>query len=226
MAAQGSADRDYSAIDPSIHSQETADVAFERLYGPWQPFTLDEIRAALAGFERPWWVCGGVAIEAFTGVARHHDDVDIGFFDEDLPELCRALARDFDVWSAGSGMLRPIDIDAPSLHTGAEQVWIRAHAWAPWRLDALATPSKAGRWVDKREPSITLPLDDATWTRAGVRHLAPELVLLMKAQHTRPKDEADFEAALPGLDANARRRLKDWMMRCHRDHPWISQLSP
>ncbi len=33
----------------------------------------------LAGLDAPWWVCGGSAVEAFTGVARRHDDIDIGF---------------------------------------------------------------------------------------------------------------------------------------------------
>ena len=66
--------RDHTSIDRAIRSTAADDIAFERLYGPWQPFTVEETAAALASYQRPWWVCGGVALEAFTKVGRHHDD--------------------------------------------------------------------------------------------------------------------------------------------------------
>ena len=31
----------------------------------------------MAGFDRPWWIVGGWSIEAFTGVPREHEDVDL-----------------------------------------------------------------------------------------------------------------------------------------------------
>jgi hypothetical protein len=31
----------------------------------------------LAGLDVPWWVAGGWAVEAFTGVARSHEDIDL-----------------------------------------------------------------------------------------------------------------------------------------------------
>jgi len=43
---------------------------WERLYGRWEPFDPAAAQEFLAGFDRPWWVVGGWAIEAFTGVGR------------------------------------------------------------------------------------------------------------------------------------------------------------
>ena len=54
---------------------------FNRTYGPWQPFDVDAARAFFDGFDRPWWLVGGYAIEAFTGRparARGHRRVDAG----------------------------------------------------------------------------------------------------------------------------------------------------
>lgn len=217
--------RDFTAVDPAIRSKDPDDVAFERLYGPWQPFTAAAVARVLAAYGQPWWIAGGQALEAFTGVARHHEDIDVGFFHADLDHLRSALSRRYHLWSAGGGMLRPLDEQFPTLHTHAEQVWVREHAWAPWRMDMLATPDDNGRWVNKRERSMVLSLDEATWTDgAGVRFLRPDLVLLMKARHQRPKDELDFEAAVPLLEESGRARLRGLLQRAHPGHPWLLRL--
>jgi hypothetical protein len=216
--------RDFGSIDAAITAVDPEDVAFERLCGPWQPWSIDETGEALAGFDGPWWVCGGQAIDAFTGTERPHDDLDIGFFAVDLPRLRNALGSTYHLWSAGAGMLRPLDDEHPDLHSQSSQVWVREHAWAPWRLDLLATPGGGHRWVNKRDQSIAMDLDAATWVRDGVRYLAPELVLLMKARHARPKDELDLERTLPLLDTRQRDRLGDLLAHVHPEHAWLERL--
>ncbi len=48
-------------------------------------------------------------------------------------------------------------------------------------------------WVCRRDPSITLPYSELILhTRTGVPYLAPEVVLLFKAKHLRPKDRHRF----------------------------------
>ena len=42
---------------------------------------------------RHWWVVGGWAIEAFTGVARRHEDIDLVIWARDLP-LLRAVSTE------------------------------------------------------------------------------------------------------------------------------------
>jgi hypothetical protein len=217
--------RDFGPIDAVIGPADPEDRAFQLLYGPWQPFSVAEAAEVLAAFARPWWVCGGQAIEAFTGTTRAHDDLDIGFFECDLALLRDALAPAFDLWSAGSGMLRPLNTEFPTLHPEAGQVWIREHAWAPGRLDLLATPNDGEQWVNKRDPSMVVDLDEATWTDGdGVRYLAPELVLLMKAKLSRQKDEDDLAAALPVMHVDQRRRLQETLARLQPGHPWLERV--
>ncbi|TQJ09880.1 hypothetical protein [Lapillicoccus jejuensis] len=226
------APRDFGPVDAAIDPVAAADPRerdFLRTVGPWRPWTLAEARAELASFDGPWWVCGGVAVEAFTGVARHHEDVDVAFFTRDLPSLRAALAPRYDLWSVGSHLFRLLDDVNPTLHEQSEQVWVRAHAWSPWRADLLATADADGAWVDKREPSLVRPLEDATWVStdgpdAGVRYLRPELALAMKARLDRPKDRADLAAALPLLGDDARGWLRDAVRRRHPEHPWLARL--
>lgn len=217
--------RDYSDIDPAIRARDEEDVAFERLYGPWEPATPAAARQLLAGFDAPWWVCGGYAVEAFTGVPRPHDDLDIGFFRRDLGKLRGALGDEYDLWSAGSGMLRPLNDRFPDLHEQSDQVWMRAHAWAPWRLDLLATADRDGRWVNKREPSFTADLADVTWVDAdGIRYLAVDVVLAMKAKLKRPKDDRDLDVSLPLMGQDTRNRLRSYLERHHPGHDWLRRV--
>ena len=49
------------------------------------------------GFDRPWWIIGGWAIEAFTGVPRKHEDL-------------RLFLRDrYTPWNMDHHWLRPFD---------------------------------------------------------------------------------------------------------------------
>ena len=61
---------------------------FERIYGPQLSWTPAEARDLLEGLPVPWWVAGGWAIEAFTGVAREHEDIDLSI----LRETCQRCA--------------------------------------------------------------------------------------------------------------------------------------
>jgi hypothetical protein len=217
--------RDFSGIEDAIHSTDPEDIALDRLWGPWQAFSVAEAAAAMAAYDEPWWVCGGHAIEAFTGVPRLHDDIDVGFFTSHLDALRVALDDAFDLWSVGSMTFRPLTSETPRLHDGSEQVWVREHAWAPWRMDLLATPDDDGRWVNKRDPATVLPLEEATWVgEDGVRYLDADLALVMKAKHTRPKDVRDLEATLPLLDEQARARLGRLLARAHPGHAWLDRL--
>lgn len=215
--------RDYSGIDRAIHAHDEEDAAFERLYGPWDSPTPVGAAGLLAEFHGPWWVCGGYAVEAFTGVARTHDDIDIGFFRCDLGRLRAALADRFDLWSAGGGMLRPVNDRFPDLHPQSEQLWAREHAWSPWRLDLLATLNRDGLWVNKRDTSFAAGLEGVTWLgEDGIRYLTPDLVLAMKAKLKRPKDDRDLEVTLPLLDGPARERLRSFLQRQEPGHEWLT----
>jgi hypothetical protein len=217
--------RDFSAVDAAIVTTDPVDIAIERAIGPWKLLTVSEGAELLTGFRRPWWVVGGHAIEAYTGVSRHHHDLDIGFFRSDLPALRQALAGEYDLWSVGSGLLRLIDDTNPDLHERSGQVWVRRHAYSPWLVDLLATPGGPDQWIHKWDPSVVADLAEVTWTDAnGIRYLAPDLVLTFKAKLHRPQDDADLAATADKLSPAGRSRLQQFLRRHHPDHPWSAAL--
>ena len=61
-------------------------------------------------------------------------------------------------------------------------------------------------------------------TPDGIPYMRPDMVLLFKAKHAREKDEADFAAALPRLEAEERRSLRGWLERVHPGHRWLERL--
>jgi hypothetical protein len=64
-----------------------------------------------------------------------------------------------------------------------------------------------------------------TRTADGIAYLRPELVLLGKAKHCRPKDEADLALVLPTLDQPARDRLRAGLVVADPNHAWLGHLS-
>ena len=63
---------------------------FDRWYGGWDPLDPTTVGDFMAGFERPWWIIGGWSIEAFTGVPRAHEDMDISILSSDAEALSMA----------------------------------------------------------------------------------------------------------------------------------------
>jgi hypothetical protein len=87
-------------------------------------------------------------------------------------------------------------------------------------MDMLLEPGDADLWVFRRDATIRRPRSAMIGTSAnGVPYLKPEGVLIYKAKARRPKDEADFAACAPLMDAAARRWLKDALARAHPGHP-------
>ena len=62
-------------------------------------------------------------------------------------------------------------------------------------------------------------------TAEGIPYGRPEVVLLYKAKHTRPKDDADFAATLPRLDGARRGWLADALELVHPGHRWLARLA-
>src|SRR6478735_1238521 len=176
--------------------ERAEDAVFYRTYGPWEPLDVHGARALLDGFERPWWLVGGYAIEAFTGVLREHEDIDISVLACDAPLLREHVGDRWHLWTNVNGQLRPMSERYPDLPEPDCQIWVRRDALSPWVMDMPLTPDVGGLWQNKRLPDHVLPLDEVTWvTDEGVRVLNPEIVLLFKSTNGRPKDLRDFERA-------------------------------
>ncbi len=227
--AHPDADTDADAVVAGVEEPDDASEArlgeeeFQRIYGPIDPLTPVEARDVLAGLDAPWWVAGGWAIEAFTGVSRHHEDIDLSVFRRDLPALRRHLGDRFHLWSASDGGLLHL-ASGRAMPEDSEQVWFREHALAPWRGEVLLNADVEGRWRSKRDASFVAPLDDVTWVRDGIRYLRPELVLVHKVASGRAKDDADLDAALPLLDEAGRDLLARFVAEHAPGHPWRDRL--
>src|SRR6202021_1438843 len=93
-----------------------------------------------------------------------------------------------------------------SARTRATRTCGKHAAGQPWRFELLLDRhSTDAEWVYKRDARVRLPWDKAAHNVDGVGPLRPEVALLFKAKHDRPKDRADLLAAQ--LDPSGR----DWL---------------
>lgn len=190
------------------------DIDFARIYGPFAPLTPLQLRNLMEGFDRPWWLVGGYAIEAFTGIERTHEDIDMSIFIEDVPAFRAHLEPRLHLWSNNGGTFRFFDDANPEPLAPLSQIWVREHAQAPWIIDCILTPSVDGKWQSKRDREHIAPLDEVTWVASnGIRYLNPEIVLFFKAARERSKDNIDYERALPLLSDSQRAWLDDALER-------------
>ncbi|MEI2732495.1 MAG: hypothetical protein V9G08_10960 [Dermatophilaceae bacterium] len=211
--------------DTWFRRDNLAAAAKHRLYGAWEPLPFVELSALLSGWARPWWLCGGRALEAYTGVSRPHRDLDVAFFAGDLGTLRAHLGDRYHLWSAGSGTLRPVTDEYPDLHSESGQVWLREHACTPWVADLYASPGDPSCFRLDFYPDFHAPLDAVTWLREdNVRVLNPEVVLGFKARLRRGQDETDLDTALPLLSGRAVERLRLLLLALDRSHPWLARL--
>ncbi|MFC5179256.1 nucleotidyltransferase domain-containing protein [Nocardioides taihuensis] len=201
---------------------EMDDEEFFRWYGAWAPLDPPGLAAVMAGFERPWWIVGGWSVEAFTGVPREHEDVDLSILACDIPAFREHLGDAWTPWSNHGGTLRPLSERFPEVLDVQSQIWLRRSAHDPWEVDLPITPDRDGLWTSKRDPDHVVPLEEATWVAGdGIRYLRPEIAILYKAVLHRPKDDADLAVVWPRLDAPARAWLRDSIARLYPGHPWL-----
>ncbi|MFE0702041.1 nucleotidyltransferase domain-containing protein [Streptomyces sp. NPDC058872] len=177
----------------------------------------------------PWWIAGGCAIELAVGrELRGHGDLDVLVLRRDQAPVRAALA-DWDLYVAdppGRGELRPWhpgEVLRPPLH----DVWCRRTPEAPWSVQLMLDEAEGSWWVSRRTPEVRLPIDRVGRTNGtGIPYLAPEVQLFYKAKAPRDKDEIDFEAVLPLLDAAARAWLVGAIGVVEPHHPWLRRLLP
>ena len=187
----------------------------------WHPWTPGDVRDRLAGIDAPWGVAAGWAIDLFLGTTtRAHGDIEITVPAASFPAVADALAEfDWDV--VGSGRIWPY----PSALDRFHQTWLRDRATGQYLLDVFREPHDGTTWLCRRDPAITLPYD-LVYARSddGIPYVIPEIVLLFKAPHLHPKDQADFDHVLPLLPPDRRRRLVTWLERVQPDHRWLAAL--
>ena len=210
---------------PPVPPDEMDDEEFYRWYGAWDPLDPPGVAALMAGFDRPWWIVGGWAIDAFTGVPREHEDVDLTILSCDIPALREHLGDEWTPWSNHGGTIRPLNDRFPDALERGSQIWIRRDSASPWVVDVPLTPDRDGLWTNKRWPEHVVPVEDATWVAAdGIRYANPEIVLHYKARSQRPKDDRDLDLSWPLLSTGQ----QEWLLHAIRategdEHPWLGR---
>lgn len=191
---------------------------------------LTQLRELLADAAFPWAICGGHALELFTGKAiRPHGDVDLS-----LTEAARTKAIDFFLakgWrlyeyrgmgkvkpvaacadsEAGRNLMAVLDDHAPVQFFPCEEEGLLYHQFTPGLtklnfIDLLFQPAQ----------------EKAFLLRDGLPVLAPEIALLYKA--ARPEEAAarqDFDAVYPLLDEAQRQWLHAALTRQFPGHVWL-----
>ena len=202
----------------------TAAEPFEPDLSRWDAWRPEQAKRLLEGVEAPWYVAAGWAIDLFLGEQRRaHEDLEIAVPAARFGELAESLAG-FELFVVGDGLARPLSQAGDVLDT-YHQTWVREPATGVWRLDVFREPCDGDTWICRRDERIRLPYDRVIeHTADGIPYGRPEIVLLFKAKHVRPRDDADLSAVLPHLEPKRRRWLVDALNLVHPGHRWILEL--
>jgi len=194
---------------------------------PWNPLGVDDVAAMFANAPFKWWVAGGVALElALDKSIRAHTDIDLLILRPDHL-AAREFLHDWDCWVADPpGTLR-IWPRHEELEPQIHDIWCRKSSRDDWRMQLMLDEVKENRWVSRRNPAISAPLEEITRTSAkGVPYLAPHIQLFYKAKSLRDKDWLDLTVT---IESDTTLRV-DWLREAIRQtygahHPWLHHLS-
>jgi hypothetical protein len=205
-------------------SHRLSPAELDALEGRWaSSWTPEEVARRLAGVAAPWCVAAGWALDLFRGEqTRAHGDIEIAVPASDFGEVRdRFPGYVFD----GVGDRRIWEAATPEVLAVTHQTWLRDPATGDYLLDVFREPHDGPLWICRHDETIRLPYSDIILHSAdGVPYLTPELVLLFKAKHARPKDQADFESIVPHLSSAQRSTLAELIGRVYPDHRWLAQL--
>lgn len=207
-----------------IGGHELSPAEIEALDARWSSsWTPPEVARRLEGVTAPWCVAAGWALDLFHGrQTREHGDIEVAIPAASFPEVRdRFPGYVFD--AAGSGRIWADP--TPETLAAVHQTWLRDPDTGDYLLDVFREPHDGDTWICRHDPTIRLPYRDIIHhSDDGIPYLAPELVLLFKAKHARPKDRSDFAAAVPLLSPTQRETLSALLARVHPGHPWLADL--
>jgi hypothetical protein len=203
---------------------ELSPAEIEALDARWSSCWLPgQVAEHLAGVTTPWCVAAGWALDLFRGTqTRKHGDTEIAIPAGAFPEIRGCFpGYAFDAVSSG----RIWEEASAHVLAATHQTWLRDRATGNYLLDVFREPHDGETWICRRDDTIRLPYSEIIHhTLDGIPYLAPELVLLFKAKHARPKDQADFEATIPHMTPAQRQALVELLARVHPGHHWLANL--
>jgi len=186
---------------------------------------VEKVGALLRDLPCPWFVCGGWALDLFTGrVTRAHKDVDIAVAREDQFTAREYLRRrGWRLEKASGGELSPW-ADGERLDLPVHAVWCRNEAHDPGFIEILLNEIDGDQFRFRRDESITLARERMCFESSpGLPVLAPEIVLLYASN--RPEEyDADFRNVVGSLSGEARAWLGAALHKLSARHPWADGL--
>ncbi len=193
---------------------------------------LLEVAEALGNLRAPFYFAGGWAIDLHLGrVTREHHDIDALVMRRDHLLLHKAL-KGFSLKK-----IIPHPDGMPNRGTivewpPGERLELPVHQLNAYRagesepaFQVFLAESSDGEWIFRRNPNVRMPISKMGFHPLwGLPYLAPEIVLLFKAKHLEARDRADFDHAIPALNADARRWLRDSIEKTYPGHEWLKVL--
>lgn len=207
----------------------------------------------MSGFERPWALCGGWAVDSWLGrVTRPHGDIDITVFEDDQRALFDYLtgwnlvahdAVEPEATTQWTGRTLTLPAHLHAREPGAENAeLVRLWVTPPYTqakddrdFEFIVNERSGDAWLLHPEPKVALAhsdcVRDSPW---GVQAFAPEVIAFFKATAyfghkklwARPHDITDFEELVALLDNERRAWLRDSIAALHPGHPWLPDLVP
>jgi hypothetical protein len=196
----------------------------------WAAWRPEQAARRLADVQAPWYVAAGWAIDLFLGgERREHEDLELAVPNARFAEIAAALAEleVFVIGTPENGLASPYAEVGEEALVVTHQTWFREPATGLWRLDVFREPSDGDTWICRRDDAIRMPYSRLIERTAdGIPYGRPEVVLLYKAKHARPKDDGDLAAALPHLEPEWRAWLRDALELVHPGHRWLADIAP
>jgi len=182
----------------------------------------------LTGFEKPWFVAGGWAIDLYLGqVTRPHRDIEIAILRADQLAFQNYM-RDWElvkVIPESGGRREPWD-EGEWLELPVHELHARREGEDPKDLEILLNESWGEEWRFRRNLDILRPLSKiGQLSGIGIPLLSPEIVLLYKAKKPTAVDQIDFKNVSEVLKGKPRRWLRKSIETCYPKHPWLDLLS-
>jgi Aminoglycoside-2''-adenylyltransferase len=202
----------------------SATAAFDPLVYPWDAWRPEEVARRLRGVDLPWYVAAGWSIDLFLGgERREHEDLEIAAPAARFAELAAALPG-LEFFAINDRLAYSIEHEPEALE-GSHQTWGLDRSAGVWRIDVFREPADGETWIWRRDESIRLTGGEhIERTTEGLPYARPELTLLFKAKHARPKDDDDLSAVLDVLEPARRKYLAHLLAIAHPGHRWLELI--
>lgn len=174
-----------------------------------------------------WAVAGGWAIDLWWGEqTRVHHDVEVVVRRDDQLRVHSALAPAWELrcldppgeaWRPWGG--HPLHLPAFQLQARSSAFELDVFTETVEDVDDVPT------WHFRRDPRIARPWSEVVTAAAdGTPIVRPEVQLLYMAKSDEPKNQHDFDLALPRLDREAVEWLAAALALTIPGHPWLQRL--